>query len=598
MRNSLIFVTSWSRFLFGIQVGHPYLAAIFTEGGQVDVILFITMGGSQLHTNKVIIWMSEAVLHIGLGGCFLLSLTACQVDAPSTTTPEVESLRVSPTWTASHTQVPSNAPIEAPQISPIASATESPVQLRVPTATSTPAQDFYEPAGCWQPPDDYTRLIINDQSLNTRTYNMLQQAALLYDGEIDVAGEAIIRGSYRNDTLESIDPHLGGGVVDISVTRPKTDKVLYSEVEPLIRALRTVGFAAWLRDSDESGSGSGVYIHAIAIGDIDLSPADQEQLTGSGGYLRGNASQLIISGNSGHDQHGGPVICRWMVDAGYADSPASTPIPTPEIPWQERLRLAALAYEAPYPEDAEEIARSLNFLDGKTESAENICGPLAAAILRDAGLLPTQPGPVQDLKSYWQARPIDNGRPWSLFSERDYEVFHFDTPLAEFDFKAWPLQPADFLYTYAKGSGFEHMFVVTEVDAEGRAYTVTNQYQSWGNPIWGSMLILRYLLYDPQSPGDGIIYNEWSNSRLGQTGHNGFDVLRKRGLDAGNQYAYTVRPGDTLPELAARFGTTIENLEEANPGLDLANLQVNQPLTIPIPPYTQGSSESVQERLP
>ena len=555
------------------------------------------MGGSQFNTYKVIIWVSKTVSQIGLGVCFLLGVTACQVDAPPPATPEVESLLVSPTWTASYTQVPANAPIEAPLISPTAAATDSPGQLRVPTATSTPAPDFYEPAGCWQPPDDYTRLTINDQTLNTRTHKMLQQAALLYDGVIDVAGEAIIRGSYRNDTLDSIDPHLGGGTVDISVTRPKTDHVLYSEIEPLIRALRTVGFAAWLRN-DETGSGSGFYIHAIAIGDIDLSPADQEQLTGTGGYLRSNDSQPVYSGNSGLDQHGGPVICRWMVEAGYADLPASTPIPTPDLPWQERLRQAALAYEAPYPEDAEEIARSLNFLDGKSESAENICGPLAAAILRDAGLLPTQPGPVQDLKSYWQARPIDNGRPWSLFSERDYEVFHFDTPLAEFDFNTWPLQPADFLYTYAKDSGFEHMFVVTEVDAEGRAYTVTNQYQSWGNPIWGSMLILRYLLYDPQSPGDGIIYNEWSNSRLGQTGHNGFDVLRKRGMEAGKQYDYNVRPGDTLPELADRFGATIESLVQANPGLDLANLQVGQPLTISIPLYLPGSPEPAQEGLP
>ena len=223
---------------------------------------------------------------------------------------------------------------------------------------------------------------------------------------------------------------------------------------------------------------------------------------------------------------------------------------------------------------------------------------MAAAILRDAGLLPAQPGPVQDLLSYWQASPSGNGRPWSLFPERDYEVFHFDTPLAEFDFSAWPLQPADFLYTYAKDSGFEHMFIVTEVDAEGRAYTVTNQPQAWGNPLWGTMLILRFLLYDPHTPGAGIIYNEWSDRHLGQTGNGGFDVLRKRGLEAGTLYAYTVRPGDTLPELAARFGALPESLVQANPGLDLANLQVGQPLTIPIPPYTSDSPELVQDSLP
>jgi hypothetical protein len=170
--------------------------------------------------------------------------------------------------------------------------------------------------------------------------------------------------------------------------------------------------------------------------------------------------------------------------------------------------------------------------------------------------------------------------------------------MAEFDFSAWPLQPADFLYAYAAGYGFDHMFIVTEVDAEGRAYTVTNQFQIWGNPIWGKMLIQRYLLYDPHTPGAGIIYNEWSDSRLGQVGNNGFDVLRKRGMQAGTLYAYAVRPGDTLPELAARFGSKLESLVQANPGVDLANLQVGQSLAIPIPPYSPTSPEQVQDSSP
>lgn len=521
----------------------------------------------------------------GLAACFMLGLAACQLAAPLAMTPTGEPFLVSPTWEAAPTQALSRAPTEAPLQSLTVEATSTPAVALVPTDSSTPTPVFYEPAGCWQPPDDYTRVHINDYTLNTRTYAMLQQAALLYGGEIDVAGRAIIQGSYSNNRFDSLGVHLGGGAVDISVTRPNSSYVLFTEIEPLIRALRTVGFAAWLRDDDEMRSGSGIHIHAIAIGDSDLLPAAQEQLTGPSGYLRGyDGLPVNQSSNPGLDRHSGPLICHWMLEAGYADLRTPTPIPTPGLAWQERLRLAALAYQAPYPEDAEKIARSLNFLGSKGESADNICGPLSAAILRDAGLLPTQVGPVQDLKSYWLARPIENGRPWSLFSERDYDVFRFNTPLAEFDFRAWPLQPGDFLYTYTGDYGFEHMFVVTEVDAEGRAYTVTNQYQ-----IWGKMLILRYLLYDPHGLGEGIIYNEWSDRRLGRIGYGGFDVLRKRGLQAGTLYAYTVRPGDTLPDLAARFGATPESLVQANPGLDLTHLQVGQPLTIPIPPFSPGS---------
>lgn len=531
-----------------------------------------------------------------LATCFLPTLAACQLSAPLAPPLTGDPSLVSPIVPTTPTSTATDASRGSSLHSPALDATRTPTQKVNLTITPTPI--FYEPAGCWQPPDDYTRVQINNHTLNTRTYRMLQQAALLFGGEIDVSGAAIIQGSYANNLPDNIDTHSGGGAVDIAVTRPNSSSVLYTEIEPLIRALRTVGFAAWLREDSELVTGSGIYIHAIAIGDQDLSPAAQEEITGPFGYLRGYDGLPATGDAPGLDRHGGPLICRWMLKAGYADLRTPTPIPTPGLAWQEHLRQAALAYEALFPEDAEKIAIGLNFLDGQSESAENICGPLSAAILRDAGLLPNQPGPVQDLKSYWQARPSDNGRPWSMFSERDYEVFHFNTPLAKFDFSAWPLQPADFLYTYASASGFEHMFIVTEVDAEGRAYTVTNQYQAWANKIWGKMLIQRYLLYDPNTPGTGIIYNEWSDRRLGQTGNMGFDVLRKRGLEAGTVYTYFVRPGDTLPDLVARFGATMESLVQANPGLDQMNLQVGQTLTIPIPPFTPGTPEPAQDGLP
>jgi hypothetical protein len=538
---------------------------------------------------------SFSKLMLGLAVFFMLGLAAYQRAARLSSAPTGESFLVSATWPATPTQPPSHTP--TPLQTPPLEATSAPTLAFVLPASSTPTPVFYEPAGCWRPPDDYTRVQINDHTINTRTYAMLQRAAMLYSGEIDVAGRSIIQGSYRNNSVDSLGAHLGGGAVDISVTRLNSHYILYNDIEPLIRALRTVGFAAWLREAGEVDSGLEIHIHAVAIGDTDLSSAAQEQITGPAGYLLGNNGLPVTSGDPGPDRHGGPLICHWMLEAGYTDMRTPTPIPTHGTPWQERLRQAASAYQASYPEEAEQIARRLNFLDGRRESAENICGPLAAAILRDAGLLPAQAGPVQDLKSYWQARPSQNGRPWNLFPERDYQIFRFDTPLAEFDFTAWPLQPADFVYTYAKDHGFEHMFIVTEVDAEGPAYTVTNQYQSWGHQIWGNTLILRYLLYDPHSPGEGIIYNEWSNPRLGMTGQKGFEVLRKRGLEAGSLYQYTIRPGDTLPELAARFGAIPESLVQANPGMDLANLQVGQLLTIPIPLYHPGPPEPEQDGL-
>lgn len=44
---------------------------------------------------------------------------------------------------------------------------------------------------------------------------------------------------------------------------------------------------------------------------------------------------------------------------------------------------------------------------------------------------------------------------------------------------------------------------------------------------------------------------------------------------------YTIRPGDTLGQVAAQFGTTVDALRAANPGLDERALQIGQEILIP-----------------
>lgn len=146
---------------------------------------------------------------------------------------------------------------------------------------------------------------------------MLEQAASTYGGAIEITGYAITQGSYRNDVAASFGTHAGGGAVDLSVMRAGTYQVLWDDIEPLVQALRAAGFAAWLRDLDELYPGSPVHIHAIAVGDRELSPAAVEQLTGPRGYFRGGSG--IPYGNSAEDRHGGPVLCQWMLDMGYSD---------------------------------------------------------------------------------------------------------------------------------------------------------------------------------------------------------------------------------------------------------------------------------------
>jgi hypothetical protein len=191
----------------------------------------------------------------------------------------------------------------------------TPTATQTPTPTPTP-----EPIGCQKPPEDYTRLEVNGETINARTLSMLAHAQELYDGELELNGNAITQGSYTDSVAASFGTHAGGGAVDLSVMRQGTYTVLWDDVDPLLRALRTAGFAAWLREYGELHADSPIHIHAIAIGDRELSAAAQEQLTGEAGYFHGYSGlPVAMYGAPTSDRYGGPILCQWMIDAGYQD---------------------------------------------------------------------------------------------------------------------------------------------------------------------------------------------------------------------------------------------------------------------------------------
>lgn len=80
------------------------------------------------------------------------------------------------------------------------------------------------------------------------------------------------QGSYSRAYGASAGTHSGGGAVDISV-RGQT----YKTSEKLVKALRTVGFAAWHRSSAEGPWSP--HIHAIAISGPDQPSVAKRQVT-------------------------------------------------------------------------------------------------------------------------------------------------------------------------------------------------------------------------------------------------------------------------------------------------------------------------------
>ena len=174
-----------------------------------------------------------------------------------------------------------------------------------------------EPEGCLQPPDDYTRVSVGFAQLNARTLFMLDHASTLYamQGRPGNLRSRITQGSYTGGReAASFGTHDGGGAIDLSVRDTIRGGVL-ADVEELVYALRVAGFAAWVREPGLFYPNSPVHIHAIALGDQELSEAAQLQIDGPGGYLSGLDGLIAQYGGPRPDQHGGPVICQWMLNA-------------------------------------------------------------------------------------------------------------------------------------------------------------------------------------------------------------------------------------------------------------------------------------------
>lgn len=243
-----------------------------------------------------------------VAGILLMTFSLLSCTAPPLRTPEA-----SPHHEAETT--PRSPP-------PVTVAATSPIP---PTPTDTPtvpspspkSKDTPENPGCRQPIDDYSRVVVNGETLNRRTLWMLEQARLLYGGPGDLL--RVTQGSYTDAEAGSFGTHDGGGAVDISIRNPTNpSEMLWDEADAMVAALRVAGFAAWYRAPDDLGAGSPAHIHAIAIGDQELSAAAIDQLIGPWGYFRG-MDGLPPPWGPNPDRHGGPIICDWMLALGYRD---------------------------------------------------------------------------------------------------------------------------------------------------------------------------------------------------------------------------------------------------------------------------------------
>ena len=108
---------------------------------------------------------------------------------------------------------------------------------------------------------------VDGHRTNLRTAKMIREAE-----RISGANLLVTQGSYnKGGVAASAGTHDGGGVVDFSVRG-----LSMRQINRRVRALRTVGFAAWYRSAIPGVWGP--HIHAVAMGTRDLAPLARLQV--------------------------------------------------------------------------------------------------------------------------------------------------------------------------------------------------------------------------------------------------------------------------------------------------------------------------------
>lgn len=218
----------------------------------------------------------------------------------------------------------------------------------------------------------------------------------------------------------------------------------------------------------------------------------------------------------------------------------TSPLPTATLdPVQQMVNSGGLAFNGPATDQQQILLYRESIYYIATTQAESIriskeingvlygnpsntCGPLAIAILRDAGLISGGVVP----HDFWLLNPFipdDRAKLTKLFPDTKYKHITITTPLNKINWPLNPLEPGDFLYIHAGGGGnFDHMLTVNRVDKNMRAYSVTN----FDTP--SGFIIDDKMLYDPRDPTIGL-FHDWTKEQfglLGSTGFGGIEIWR------------------------------------------------------------------------
>jgi len=215
-----------------------------------------------------------------------------------------------------------------------------------------------------------------------------------------------------------------------------------------------------------------------------------------------------------------PILSVATILPETTPTKAIDPLTLSEIQ-RQRINFAALAYPTENEEQTWWVANSFQAENG---AIDRMSGALAIAILQDARLLDSGTVPSDFLQG--EDAKIEAALQ-STFPTGQFNKFQLQPAVGANALAGFVLQVGDFLVLREQNGSITHMLVITRVDEQGRAYSVTTTLAQAGT------LIEEVLVVDPAFTGDGCAVNsESSQTPLFDCSANGqIDVYRLQSAD-------------------------------------------------------------------
>lgn len=212
-------------------------------------------------------------------------------------------------------------------------------------------------------------------------------------------------------------------------------------------------------------------------------------------------------------------------EAQALDLPA-TPLPETKAPLKETLSITpspnrSIAsfdeiLSAHYKATTEEALKSL-LIQLDEEDPGSMDGPLAVAMMQETGLLDASIPPHR----FWLLNATRDWQRLEVFlPHEDYIWMEKKGALSQINLLGFSFSPGDLVYLIPDKEVFTGKYIlITRVDSQGRAFTITNQYL----PSRRSFIVDEFLFYDPNQREKGLM---GSSGAFG--GYQGLILWRKR----------------------------------------------------------------------